>query len=151
MRVRVPLPPPTVLFSDPPEDWVFQRGVAQTAYTSTNAFVSGIASSDGSRTSVWDGGSLKRMARGPGGKAEDCNPSESSSTLDRASIHWLDTGWGCGAIRIRQGVVVPGGAPIFRSLIGATVRHLEMVGYRIIPLPSSIPLRRRLTGKDGRL
>lgn len=46
--------------------------------------------------------------------------------------YWLDTGWGCGGIIIRNGKVERS-APIFRKLIGQTVERLRK-RYKVISL-----------------
>jgi len=38
--------------------------------------------------------------------------------------YWLDTGWGCGAILVRNGVVVDG-APIFIRLWGQRLEKMK--------------------------
>lgn len=47
---------------------------------------------------------------------------------------WLDTGWACGGILVRGGVIV-GGAPIFRKLCGQVLSTVLARGrYKAIPL-----------------
>lgn len=44
--------------------------------------------------------------------------------------YWLDAGWGCGLVHVRDGKIT-GGAPIFRKLIG---RRLDKLPYKTVPL-----------------
>lgn len=46
-------------------------------------------------------------------------------------IEWwrLTTSWGCGAIRVVDGYVTPGGAPIFKKLWGTRIAKLSAI-YR---------------------
>ena len=50
--------------------------------------------------------------------------------------YWLATGWGCGMVRTNQsGVIVHGGAAIFRSLKGQLLSVVVKRGkYRCEPL-----------------
>lgn len=54
------------------------------------------------------------------------------------TTHWLDTGWGCGGVIIKDGYI-KGGAPIFRKLIGR----------RVDKLPSSYKLTSLSSEEDG--
>jgi hypothetical protein len=41
-------------------------------------------------------------------------------------LYWVDTGWGCGGIETRDGVVIDT-APIFRKFMGGSVETLKRV------------------------
>lgn len=45
-------------------------------------------------------------------------------------LYWIDTGWACGGIWVKDGFVV-NGAPIFRKFNGQTLEKL-MKSYKVI-------------------